>query len=235
MISIAGVKKPGTKSSSSRGEGPSNLKGKGPDLRNWGALSVCEDELDLEAQREALASWKTAQELVRNEQDKPDRSHEGTEPDVEAQRAAIAAWNKVHELAKQESISRSIPSRNSHSSRTHPVRVPSPEGTTRASSPEGPTKILPSGGHVKVLSPEARNKAGDNRQAVPKPNKEKGRRTVKTPDPIRALVDKAIAQDTTRHKRYKTPQAMEPVEQIDPKSYIGLAFERLGGREKKTH
>jgi len=50
VISIAGVKKPGTKSSSSRGEGPSNLKGKGPDPRNWGALSACEDELDLEAQ-----------------------------------------------------------------------------------------------------------------------------------------------------------------------------------------
>ena len=40
VISVTGVKKPGTKSTSSWGEGPSNLKGKGPDPRNWGNLSA---------------------------------------------------------------------------------------------------------------------------------------------------------------------------------------------------
>jgi len=44
---------------------------------------VCEDELDLEAQWEVLASWKAAQELVQNKlEDKPD---------IEAQRAAITS------------------------------------------------------------------------------------------------------------------------------------------------
>ena len=46
VISVTGVKKPGTKSTSSRGEGPSNLKGKGPNPCNWGALSACGNEFD---------------------------------------------------------------------------------------------------------------------------------------------------------------------------------------------
>ena len=58
VISVTGVKNPGMKSTSSQGEGPSNLKGKGPDPCNWGALSACKDELDLQAQHEVLASWK---------------------------------------------------------------------------------------------------------------------------------------------------------------------------------
>ncbi|KAG1719770.1 uncharacterized protein EDB91DRAFT_1179744 [Suillus paluster] len=40
----------------SPGEGPS--KGKGPDPRNWGAMNLEEGELDMEAQRAALESYK---------------------------------------------------------------------------------------------------------------------------------------------------------------------------------
>ena len=101
VISVTGVKKPGTKSTLSQGEGPSSLKGKGPDPRNWGALSVCEDELDLQVQCEALASWKAAQVLARSEQgSKTDLSTKGEESDIEAQQEAIVSWNKVHELTK---------------------------------------------------------------------------------------------------------------------------------------
>jgi hypothetical protein len=55
-----------SESTTSREEGPSNLtKGKGPDPRNWGAVSASSEEVNLEAQRAALASWKAAQELAR--------------------------------------------------------------------------------------------------------------------------------------------------------------------------
>ena len=47
-------------------------------------------------------------------------------------------------------------------------------------------------------------------------------------DPIRALVDETVAQLTKRQERRTTPRAMEPVEQDNPKSYIGLALKRLG-------
>lgn len=35
-------------------------------------------------------------------------------------------------------------------------------------------------------------------------------------DPVRALVDEAVAQPTKRQERRPTPRAIEPVEQIDP-------------------
>ena len=47
-------------------------------------------------------------------------------------------------------------------------------------------------------------------------------------DPIRALVDETMAQPTKRQERRTTPRAMEPVEQVNPKSYIRLALKRLG-------
>jgi len=182
VVSITGVKKPGTKSTSTQGEGPSNLKGKGPDPRNWGTLSACEDELDLEAQREALASWKTVQELARSEQEsKPDLSAKGTESDVEAQRAAIASWNKAHELAK--SVSTNISDRAlSPESQNGRVRSRS----VRAFAP----KIRK--GPVEVLSLKDKKTAENKNQKLRKAHKERERPTRKTPDPVRAIVDKAI-------------------------------------------
>ena len=41
---------------SSRGEGPSEPKGKGPDPMEWGGLNISRESLDLEAQAAALAS-----------------------------------------------------------------------------------------------------------------------------------------------------------------------------------
>ncbi|KAJ7693626.1 hypothetical protein B0H17DRAFT_1199744 [Mycena rosella] len=38
--------------------GPSNLKGKGPDVRNWGGARISEDEMDLDAQRKEFEMWK---------------------------------------------------------------------------------------------------------------------------------------------------------------------------------
>lgn len=51
---------------------PRNLKGKGPDPRNWGAIDASDDELDIEAQRAALASWNTARKVANeSESDQP--------------------------------------------------------------------------------------------------------------------------------------------------------------------
>lgn len=53
-------------------------------------------------------------------------------------------------------------------------------------------------------------------------------------DPVRKVVDKAIAQKTKQYGWKGTPKAMEPVEQVDPKSYIGLAFKQLGRSGKRA-
>ena len=49
---------------SSRGEGPSNLKGKGPDPTDWGQLDLSESEMDPGAQRAALKQWSDLKQLV---------------------------------------------------------------------------------------------------------------------------------------------------------------------------
>jgi len=175
-----------------------------------------------------LASWKVAQELARSEQEsKPDLSIKGSEPDVEAQRAAIASWNKAHELAKGEPVSANISVRVlSPESRYRAKTIPSSEGSFRASSPEG---------QVKIVSPEAKRVARNRTWKPRKTEKGKENPTKGTPDPVRMMVDKAIAQDKSHRERHKTPRVMEPVEQIDPRSYIGLAFKRLGSKDKQTY
>ncbi|KAG2738297.1 hypothetical protein P692DRAFT_20759014, partial [Suillus brevipes Sb2] len=40
-----------------RESGPTHIKGKAPDPRNWGGANLSEEDLDIEAQRAALASF----------------------------------------------------------------------------------------------------------------------------------------------------------------------------------
>lgn len=54
------------------------------------------------------------------------------------------------------------------------------------------------------------------------------------PNPVKELVEKVTRQHYKRRDRQRTPRAMEPVKQIDPKSYIGLAFKRLRKDERKS-
>ena len=226
MISVTGVKKLGTKSTSSRGEGPSNLKGKGPDPHNWGALSACGNKLDLEAQCEALASWKAAQELVHSEQEsKPDLSARNTESDTEVQRAAIVSWNEAHKIAKQES-------RSQKTSLWVPLSKESSMGTL--SPVDTPRPLLPevSEKPAKALSPAVEKPAKTRGRKTHQACEDKNKPTQRAPDPVRAIVKRTIAQEKSRFTQHKMPRAIELVEQVNPKSYIGLAFKCLGGKDK---
>ena len=64
---------------------------------------------------------------------------------------------------------------------------------------------------------------------------DKCKHTRRAPDPVHMIVDKAITQDKSRHKQHKMPRVMEPVEQVNRKSYIGLAFKRLRRKDKWAH
>ncbi|KAI6102092.1 hypothetical protein F5141DRAFT_256491 [Pisolithus sp. B1] len=54
------------------------------------------------------------------------------------------------------------------------------------------------------------------------------------PNPVEDMVDKTVRRAHKRRERQRTLRAMEPVKQIDPKSYIGLAFKRLEWDEKRS-
>ena len=53
------------------GEGPSKGKGKGPDPGNWGGIDFANEDINLDAQRTALETWKTVQEWACSQSDVP--------------------------------------------------------------------------------------------------------------------------------------------------------------------
>ena len=48
------------------------------------------------------------------------------------------------------------------------------------------------------------------------------------------MVDKVITLSDKPQKHHCTPKMMEPVEQVDPESYIGLAFKQLDKKKQRT-
>ena len=55
----------------SQGEGPSKGKGKGPDPGNWGGIDFANEDIDLDAQRMALETWKTVPEWAHSQSNVP--------------------------------------------------------------------------------------------------------------------------------------------------------------------
>ncbi|KAJ8481441.1 hypothetical protein ONZ45_g15313 [Pleurotus djamor] len=78
----------------SLGEGPSQGKGKGVDPRNWGNLDFSDDDLDPEAQANAMRLWKTLQREQRNLGGRSGNRQETTEPDPSVQ-------EQIRQLQKQ--------------------------------------------------------------------------------------------------------------------------------------
>ncbi|KAI5986288.1 hypothetical protein EDC04DRAFT_2615152 [Pisolithus marmoratus] len=158
-------------------EPPRDRKGKGPDPKDWGMLSMSEDELNPEAQRATLASWNATQRLARDSDDgrvgpsKSKLQREIAEPDKSDRQRSTIVRAEHHKKEKRK--------------------------------------------HNKELT----------RKAL------KSRDT--PPNPVKDLVDKAARRDHKRRERQRTPRAMEPVKQINLRSYIGLAFKRLERDEKK--
>jgi len=200
----------------SRGEGPSKGKGKGPDPGNWGNIDLSDEDIDLDTQRAALETWKTVREWAHSQGDVP-RIEELPDSDTGAKHGRATSRAPVS---------------------TEPPIAPkavecvgSCQGGTENSSEETEaSEVLASKKHKKRT-----HKRKDRTKKVKEP---KGAREqpagTRNADPIRTLVDKTVAQPGTRRERWATPRAMEPVEQINPKSYIGLALTRLN-KGKRTN
>ncbi|KAI6024537.1 hypothetical protein EDC04DRAFT_2931111 [Pisolithus marmoratus] len=156
---------------------PRDRKGKGPNPKDWGTLSMSEDEMDPEAQRAMLASWKATQRLARDSND----SQVGPS-----------------KLKLQKEIAE--PDKSDH---------------------QRPTLVC--------VEHHKKEKCKHNKELTKKAPK--SRDTL--PNPVKDMVDKAACRDHKCHERQRTPRAMEPVKQINPKSYIGLAFKHLERDEKK--
>ena len=178
-------------SNSSKGEGPSRLKGKGINPKEWGNADFFEGEVDLEAQHAALESWKAAQ-----------------------------AWARTQSELTHKDVGSRTPLRASRAS----VRAPAARVLTlESSSDESDSEPKKTKKTTRRLE---KGKFVPKKDRVVDPTDSLTDRLSRA-NPVRALVDKAVAQPTKRRERRTTPRAMEPVEQVNPKSYIGLALKRL--------
>lgn len=73
----AGISDDSSESSeSSRGEGPSQDKGKGPDPKNWGAAEFNDSDVDIQQQREALDNFRAIHNVQQEQYDYPDSEQE---------------------------------------------------------------------------------------------------------------------------------------------------------------
>ena len=80
---VLNLRKTRAKSAEPRG-GPSKDKGKAPDPKDWGGIDLQDEELDLEAQREAFESYHIAREQASNLQEhQSEQSDSGTQRDPE--------------------------------------------------------------------------------------------------------------------------------------------------------
>jgi hypothetical protein len=61
----------------------------------------------------------------------------------------------------------------------------------------------------------------------PKERQGKPRATRRGKDPVTTLVDHALERSSVPRDRWTTPKAMDPAQQVAPKSYLGKAFNHL--------
>ncbi|KIM56186.1 hypothetical protein SCLCIDRAFT_29817 [Scleroderma citrinum Foug A] len=180
--------------------GPSKGKGKGLDPGNFGGIDFAEEDVDLDTQHVALEMWKTIQEWAQSQSDVPqieELPNNGTD--------AKGGFVPTGPLIVPKAVE----------------RVGSCQGDVKSSSEETEaSKEVTSKKHKKKT-----HKRKDQTKRVKEAEEvHKLPAGIGHADPVRVLVDKTVVQPGTCHERWAMPQAMEPVEQINPKSYIGLAL-----------
>ncbi|KAG2140088.1 hypothetical protein DEU56DRAFT_798567 [Suillus clintonianus] len=146
---------------------------------------------------------------------------EEEEINLEEQRAALESYRKAKDIANE--------------SEENSDQEEQEEPANRNRAP-----LKPTGWMDVFLETERRNKAVEAAVAITeerlrKEYEERIRKIVQprvpskgNTDPVTRMVDKVVKPTSRKQARRKTPQAMEPVGQVAPKSYIGQALGRLG-------
>ncbi|KAG1796007.1 uncharacterized protein HD556DRAFT_1307223 [Suillus plorans] len=189
-------------STESRGEGSSWDKGKAPDPRNWGDVELDDGDLDLDAQRAALASFRKARELdeaERQEQREVLRSLDESREDDSLVSGSRDKGDFVPR-ARAESAVRAI---REKVSKQYEARIQELEAKL------------------------ALNEGSGGRKGRKRPS-----------NPVDGMVNRVLERASSPPPARSTPQAMEPIQQVAPRSYIGQALGRLKtsnkGKSKKA-
>ncbi|KAG1784934.1 uncharacterized protein HD556DRAFT_1461102 [Suillus plorans] len=172
------------------GEGTS--KGKGVDPRNWGDAMLDEEDLNLEEQRAALESFKTAREIA-------SQTESSSEGDLHAPLKGSGPKGQRQDIFEQAA--------REQRAVDHAVKMA--ENRLRKEYDQKLKEVL-----AGVQRPERRARVREPFERMTYP--------------IDDMVRRVVNPKTNRREQRHTPQAMEPVHQVAPRSYIGQALGRLG-------
>jgi hypothetical protein len=172
----------------SREEGPSRDKGKAPDPANWGDLDLEDGEVDLDAQRAALESFRLAwerEDTDLDEQREVSRSLDQTRDDS-TPTADAADKSAFVPRAKAESAVRAVKDKLS---KQYQSRIEELEA------------------RLALTEARSRRKKQD-----------------KVNHPVEGMVDRVLERASSPLPSRATPQAMAPIQQVAPRSYVGRAM-----------
>ncbi|KAI5987594.1 hypothetical protein EDC04DRAFT_2589204, partial [Pisolithus marmoratus] len=134
--------------------------------------------------------------------------------DPKAQQAALASWNVAQKQVTGSDTNQPEPSRRKGQRDMTPTMIPDPQKPHETCN----TKRQ---GRAKHEKKERSSKQTKTKPQLP-------------PNPIREMVDRVAHWDGKHCERQQTPKAMEPIKQVNLKSYIGLAFKYLEKSDKHT-
>ncbi|KAG2752282.1 hypothetical protein P692DRAFT_201852930 [Suillus brevipes Sb2] len=172
----------------SREEGPSRDKGKAPDPANWGDLDLEDGEVDLDAQRATLESFRLAREREDtdlDEQREVSRSLDQTRDDS-TPTADAADKSAFVPRAKAESAVKAVKDKLS---KQYQSRIEELEA------------------RLALTEAHSRRKKQD-----------------KVNHPVEGMVDRVLERASSPLPSHATPQAMAPIQQVAPRSYVGRAM-----------
>jgi len=156
-------------------------------------------------------------------------SENGNDLDLDGQRAALESWNLARDIthsstadSEEGSSGPHLPKKNKHEQNNKHAREVSAREAKLVSSRE-----------AKPKGREQPDKPVKNKHQS-KNEKHKDTAERRNLSPVKAMVERAVTLSDKPQRRHHTPKAMEPVEQIDPNSYIGLAFKHLERKRKPT-
>jgi hypothetical protein len=178
-------------SSESRGEGTSQDKGKALDPQNWGNIELDDEDVDLDTQKAALASFRKAQELK--------------EAEHQEQWEVLQSLNESQE---EDSLIMGTPDQGGYIPRARA------ESAVKAIKEKVSKQYK---AHIQALEAQLALREDSSRRKARK----------KASNLMDGMVDWVLERASSPPPSRCMPQAMEPIQQVAPRSYIGQALGRL--------
>jgi hypothetical protein len=236
-ITVGRKSRRGRNTTSPRTEKPEGLTDEQLRAVNEAKKGLTEDESLRLSRREASVSRRGTTMTEPESRDEGPSKGKGVDPknwgalvddeeiDVEAQHAAFESYKLAKEMGESEST-QSEGGEDSPSDELPSAREPTSAGRHSVSDQRALAKAIQKA--EKRLRQEYDQKLRDLTHQAERHKKQTRRNRTAADNPVEQMVNRVVNPETSRREKRRTPQAMEPVRQVAPKSYIGQALGRLG-------